>query len=187
MTTKPTPIRTAEITALLLSSTLTGLSLSYSTTLTPRLLESPIPIMLTQWTHAFAQGKKYMPPPAIAAGAAYMYLATRRGLANSRMYAYIAAAVLTVGIVPYTFGVMGRVNRMLEGRERTVRKLELELEGGEGVVVTAEERKGLEEEGAWVKGEVEGSRYLVDRWGMLNLGRAVMLGVGAVVGFVATI
>ncbi|KAK4451696.1 hypothetical protein QBC34DRAFT_51577 [Podospora aff. communis PSN243] len=130
---------TARLTTLLLSPALFTTSLAYSTLLTPRLLESPIPLMLTQWRASYHQGRKSMPPPALAAAASYIYLATRPGLARSKMYCYVAAAVLTVGIIPYTVAVMGRVNRMLERRAVVVERV------GRGEVVVKGERKGLEE------------------------------------------
>ncbi|KAK0632060.1 hypothetical protein B0T14DRAFT_503184 [Immersiella caudata] len=179
------PFLAASVTTLLLSSSLLSTSISYSTILTPRLLESPTPLMLTQWHASYRQGRKSMVPPALLTAAAYAYLATRPGLAKAKAYCYIAAAVLTVGIVPYTLGVMGKINRMLQRRAIVVERV------GRGEVVAKEEREGLEdgEEGAWVKGTGDnaGSRYLVDQWGFLNLGRSLLLGTGLVLGYVALI
>jgi hypothetical protein len=74
------------------------------------------------------------------------------------------AGLLTVGIVPYTFAVMREVNGKL------LRKVEeTSAVGFKDEVVEV----GLGEETA---------HKLVDKWGMLNLGRAAMLMAGSLVG-----
>jgi len=180
MSTKPPTLRLAESAALFLSGSLTGLSFASTILLVPRLLESPVPLMLTQWTNAYIWGKTYMGPTALATSSIYLYLASRAGKGTSRANAYIAAAVLMVGIVPYTLGVMFRTNQKLQGRARVAERV------GRGEVVAERERGGIEEEGAW-EVKVEGSRYLVDHWGILNLGRTAMLTAGAALGLYATL
>lgn len=165
--TTPTPIRLAQASALLLSSSLAGVSLALSSFLIPRLLELPVPLMLVQWRATFHQGSKTMPPAAAATAALYFYLAAAHRRGPKGVW-YLVAGVLNFGIVPYTVAFMMGTNRMLEARaERAERAgvLEEVVEEAEGV----------------------GSKFLVDRWGVLNLGRAVMVGVGAVVGAWATI
>lgn len=169
--TTPTPIRLAQASALLLSSSLAGVSLALSSFLIPRLLELPVPLMLVQWRATFHQGSKTMPPAAAATAALYFYLAAAHRRGPKGVW-YLVAGVLNFGIVPYTVAFMMGTNRMLEARaERAERAGVLE----EVVEEVVEEAEGV------------GSKFLVDRWGVLNLGRAVMVGVGAVVGAWATI
>lgn len=162
--TPPAAIRYAQITAIFLSASLAGANLSLSAFVAPRILESPVPLMLRQWLHTYATGKVVFPPLCVATGAVYFYLANRLGLAGAVGKAYLAAGLLAAGIVPYTGALMMPVNNRLEARAA-------------GVAATEEE-----EETAWVAGE--GSRYLVDRWATLNLGRSVMLALAAATGLV---
>ncbi|KAK0746376.1 hypothetical protein B0T18DRAFT_429349 [Schizothecium vesticola] len=170
-TPTPTPIRLAQTSAILLSSSLAGVSLAFSAFLVPRLLDLPVPLMLVQWRATFHQGSKTMPPAAAAAAALYFYLAAAHRRSARGVY-YLTAGVLSFGIIPYTVAFMMATNRMLEARaERAERAGMLE----EVVEEVLEEADGV------------GSKFLVDRWGVLNLGRAVMVGVAAVVGAVVTI
>ncbi|KAL2018414.1 hypothetical protein VTK56DRAFT_892 [Thermocarpiscus australiensis] len=180
-TTPPPSIRLTQATALFLSSLASGVSLSLSALVVPRLLESPTPLMLHQWARTFAAGRATMPPAALATAAAYAWLAVKAttttpgvvvgGGGGSRAGCYYAAAAaLSVGVVPYTWAFMMRTNRRLLGmRDRVVVAGALEAESEE---VGAEEEKG--------------AKYLVDWWGMLNLGRAVMLMGASALGFAAT-
>ncbi|KAK1830342.1 hypothetical protein QBC39DRAFT_354232 [Podospora conica] len=165
--TTPTPIRLAQATSILLSSSLTGVSLAISAFLVPRLLELPVPLMLLQWRATFHQGSKTMPPAAAAAAALYFYLAAAHRRTD-RGVPYLAAGALSFGIIPYTVAFMMATNRMLEARAARAERVGMLEE-------VVEEAEGV------------GSKYLVDRWGMLNLGRTVMVGVAAVVGALATI
>lgn len=169
--TTPTPIRLAQASALLLSSSLAGVSLAFSAFLVPRLLDLPVPLMLVQWRATFHQGSKTMPPAAAASAALYFYLAAAHRRGPKGVW-YLAAGALSFGIVPYTIGFMMGTNRMLEARAERVEKAGVLEEVLEEVV---EEAEGV------------GSKYLVDRWGVLNLGRAVMVAAAAAVGAWATI
>ncbi|EKD15970.1 uncharacterized protein L3040_003405 [Drepanopeziza brunnea f. sp. 'multigermtubi'] len=162
----PLPIRLAQTLGITTSLVLAGTSLSTSTTTIPRLLESPPALLLQQWRHMYAAGRATAPPVAAVAALSYFFLAYRaRSGAGAGAGAgmYVAAGLLSVGIVPYTFAVMMRTNRRLLGRAA---ELGVEVEG---------------------EGE-ESAHQLVDRWGVLNLGRAAMLlasgllGVWGVVG-----
>jgi len=71
---------------------------------------------------------------------------------------------MAIGILPYTFGVQMPTNVKLLGK--------------------LQEIKGLEKEDRVVEAKLreEGPHYLVDRWGVLNLGRCVLLVGSAVLG-----
>lgn len=174
-TALPTTIRVTQAGALLLSTLASGTSLTLSTFLVPRLLESPTPVMLTQWTRTYALGTAVMPLTCLMAGGAYLYLGISKvaevGLFRSR--AYLAAGALTLGIIPFTILAMAGTNNALKS---------LEAEAGMNNAREVEK-----------KGEVEAERLersakgLVDWWGVLNLGRAGLLIAGAVCGLVATV
>jgi hypothetical protein len=127
--------------------------------------------MLTQWARTYARGAAVMPAAAVlsAAGMFWLSLVTR----EERARGYLAAGLLTVGIVPYTILVMTGTNQRLRG-----------LEGEMGVGSAAAAAAGGKEVGVE---EERSAKGLVDWWGMLNLGRAGMLIAGVGCGLWATI
>lgn len=119
---------------------------------------------LTLWY--LLAGKKTGPPFAALSSACYFYLAYTlpSSATKSKLYGYLLAGTLCIGIVPYTLAFMLGANKKL--------------------LAKAEETKTLS-----VKDEVvevglgnETAHQLVDKWGVLNLGRAVMLAAGSLVG-----
>ncbi|KAK4207034.1 putative N-acetyltransferase [Rhypophila decipiens] len=154
----------------LLSSFTTGLSLSLSVILVPRLLESPSPLILRQWLSAFHQGKKLIPGLSILSSLGYFLLSwwhfhpSGGSSTNGRLSKiYLLAGVATLSIVPYTRIIMWPTNLKLMAKEE-----EFSSWGVDHVLVTEEEEKG--------------AKYLVDHWGLLNLGRAGLVGLAAVLG-----
>ncbi|KAK3341246.1 hypothetical protein B0T25DRAFT_335606 [Lasiosphaeria hispida] len=186
--TNPTGIRLAQSAGIFLSASLSGASVAISAFVIPRLLESPVPLMLRQWFNSFKAGRAFMPGFAVLAAANYFYLAAAiprkfgggAGL-TGRAYAYLAAGVLSVGIIPYTYAVMMPTNKRLVARVEGVESVEADI----GLVAEEGEAARVAEESAWVKGE--GSKYLVDRWATLNLGRAIMVAASAVLGIGASV
>ena len=167
---KPLSIRLAQATALFVSSTAAGVSLSISAFVIPPLLESPTPLMLRQWKGAFQRGRRTMPAAGEAAALAYFYLAYRFGLRHGLAgRLYLLAGGLCVGIVPYTLAVIMPTNRKLLKKVEDAREL------------------GVAEELLEVGAREEGAKYLVDHWGMLNLGRAAMVAAASVIGLFATL
>lgn len=170
-TTSPFPAqKLLQTTTLLVAGLSSGLSLSFSVFVTPRLLESPTPLMLRQWRRTYALGAATMPLAAVATGAAYAWLALRAPAPGGpRARALLtAAAALTAGIVPYTWACMLGVNKRLVEKEGAVAALE---KGGEELAAE----------------DVASAKGLVDLWGMLNLGRAAMLIAGTACGLAATV
>lgn len=174
----PTPLRLTQSTALLLTPLSAGLSASFSFFLVPRLLESPTPLMLQQWLRSYAAGARAMAPTALVTAIAWFYLGikspatpmlTGGGLGGKwgRGGWFLAAGALTVGIVPYTLAVMMGTNRRLKAKADEFGAM------GKGEEVSVR--------------EVDEAKALVDWWGVLNLGRTVMLVAGSVCGLVASL
>jgi hypothetical protein len=149
---------------------LTGLSISYTSQFTPLLrfpaTALPTSTLLTHWRRQYRTGAQTM--PALALGGSLALLASSYN--SYLLYAnptvvysplagqwkgFAAAAALCLGIVPYTLGVMLGTNKALFALEEAARS-------GKGV------------DGVAVK-------TLLARWARLNAGRAVMLGLSAVV------
>lgn len=164
MTDSPLPIRLAQTLGLTTSLILGGANLALSIQLVPRLLDSPTPLLLRQWHAAYLQGKRAFPPFALLSSLSYFYLAYKGDALDGNRIGYLVAGLLTVGIVPYTFAVMGGTNRkLIEKRE------EIGALGSQDTVVEI----GLKNESA---------HALLDWWGVLNLGRGVMLSAAGVLG-----
>lgn len=112
----------------------------------------------------FQSGKKQGPPLAAVAASSYWYLAwnayktsnstsTLGGSSSNKVAAYIIAGALAIGIVPYTLVFINGTNGKL------LKKVE-ETRGEKITEVTVQD---------------EGARQLVDWWGMLNLGRGMLV------------
>lgn len=133
----------------------------------PELLKSPTPLLAKQWAALYNRGKSTVPPVAAVVTACFAYLATKTpvNVDKIKFYKYVAAAVLSIGIVPYTFGVMGKTNRKLHAKAEQTKTFKVTDEFIEAGV------------------EKETAHWLVDHWAVLNLGRGLLLlasaGVGA--------
>lgn len=124
------------------------------------------PSLLTkQWRALYETGKKKNPPIAAAVASSLTYLAwsVRQGgplyktTVYSRSGLYIAAAALTVGIVPYTLIFMTGTNSALMKKAESTSDADKEVPD------------------------------LIERWNSLNLGRSVFPLAGAICAVVATI
>jgi hypothetical protein len=166
MSDTPLAIRLAQTIGITTSSILSGYVTAASVTLVPRVLESPTPLLLKQWGNAYAVGTKNAPPFAALSAACYFYLAYSlpSPAAKFKLYGYIAAGALTVGIVPYTLLVMMDTNKKLLAKVEETKTL------------------GVKDEVVEVGLGNETAHKLVDNWGVLNLGRAVLLITGSLVG-----
>jgi hypothetical protein len=168
MSDTPLPIRIAQTIGITISSAVSGASLSLSFFVVPRLLEAPTPLLLKQWNSSFDLGKKSIVPLAGVSAASYFYLAyelhSRLSASSSKWKMYLLAGLLSVAIVPYTLGIMMSTNKKLLAKVEETKALSFKDE-----VVEA----GLGDETA---------HKLVDKWGMLNLGRGALLVLSGVVG-----
>jgi len=112
--------------------------------------------MATQWLRMYSIGKAQNPPIAAAAAASFLYLAYVVPL-RSQAAVYVAAAVSTLGIVPWTLVAMVKVNSQLAA-------------------------KAKEEVVAEAKDDRVQSVELIRKWGVLNLVRSAFPLLGAVLG-----
>ncbi|TVY37177.1 putative mitochondrial membrane protein [Lachnellula subtilissima] len=158
---QPLPFRIAQTVGLTSTGLLAGISLSFTLVSVPRLLESPAPLLLRQWTHLYNEGKVTVPPLTIVASTMWAYLAYGASKAGAgsmegeKYWGYVAAGVLSALFVPYTVLVMKDTNAKLLGRGN----------------LSAEEIV-----------KEESVHQLVDRWGLLNLGRGTALLASVLVG-----
>lgn len=182
MSTQPPPsIRLTQAATILISTLTSGSSLALSTLLTPRLLESPTPLMLHQWSNSHKVTGRIFPVLGTLSTVLYLSLAHqfRSFSTGTKGRLYLAAGLLCFSVTPYTWAFMIPLNK------RILRKAE-EMRGLEGMGAVEVERMDLEEEGVGPRGE-EGAKWLVDQWGVWNLGRAVAWGLAGVLGLAATV
>jgi hypothetical protein len=126
-----------------------------------RVLESPGPLMLKQWSAIYTTGARMFPPISALATASYLYVAyayanAGDGPQTPYLGYSMAAACCGTAAVPVTFGLVEPVSRQL------------------GKYAAGKDASAKEEE--------EEARELVRRWGTLNLVRAALLLAAGVIG-----
>jgi len=170
----PTAVSLLQILNISTASCLTGITLSTSFILVPRLLESPTPLLLQQWQRAYLAGRSRFAPLFALNGLLCFYLAwaTRHLPASAairKSTGYLAAGFCALGILPYTLLVIKPTN------DKLLRK--------------ADDTKALGKADEVVEIGLGGetAHALVDWWGVLNLGRAAIGAVGALVGTWVTV
>jgi hypothetical protein len=173
MADTPISIRLAQVIGLTMSSAIAGSVVTISAMLVPRLLESPSPLLLKQWKHAFDVGKATIPPLAGICSLCFGYLAyeaKRAPNAIPRLWQmYTASALLCIGIAPYTLTAMASTNNK--------------------IIKKAEETSALKADDKIVEVGLggESAHQLVDKWATLNMGRGIMLATAAVLSTLATL
>ncbi|KAL5349204.1 hypothetical protein ACLOAV_005492 [Pseudogymnoascus australis] len=151
----PITARVLQTIGLTTTAILAGTSASFSLYAVPRILESPTPLLLKQFKHMYTAGHDSLPAGTVVAATSLLYLAYDSRTAGTAAWrGYVTAAVLAVGIVPYTIAVMLSTNNVLLG-------------------MAEEKEEKVEKRAAEVK-------ILVDRWALMNLGRSVLLASAAV-------
>ena len=154
----------------LLSAFTSGTLASISLITIPAVITSPTPLtLLTTFHSALNSGVRVCPPLAVLSSLAhltnsyyYYHYAGAGGGSSGAAKLSIAAALATLGIVPFTILVMQGVNEKLFSLERAELEMEKRAGGGRGREVQRE------------------TRDLVRRWARLNLVRAVFPALGAV-------
>ncbi|KAJ5176285.1 DUF1772-domain-containing protein [Penicillium canariense] len=127
MASYPFGFRVAQAIGISGAAWLSGNIAALSMNVTPALLRSrrednvPSATLAKQWRNMYENGKTQNPPIAAAVAASFFYLAwsVRTGAplfkntAYSRTALFSAAAILTLGIVPFTVAAMSRTNNQL--------------------------------------------------------------------------
>ncbi|TDZ36109.1 Monooxygenase hypC [Colletotrichum spinosum] len=166
MSPQSSAFRNLQLSTVFVNTFAAGLNLSLSFFVIPRLLESPTPLMLRQFKNMFRWSSRAFPFPVIACAISYWYMAYafRHIPAKSRLFT--AAGALCVTIVPWTKFVIHDINRKLFQKAEETKDM--------GIMAV-----GLTQE------EEEGAKYLVDQWGLWNLGRNVGVTLGSALGLYA--
>jgi len=147
------------------ASFLSGYIAMYSVAI-PGLKLAPSTLAAQQWHLLYERGRNSAPAIALTTCSAFSYLAYLAGDTN-RGWALAGAGAATIAIAPFTLTVMIRTNNTLHDWAKRVAP---RGEDKDAAVVR---------EASWKK-EVDD---LLEYWQILNLARAVMPGVGALVGF----
>ncbi|CAK7268400.1 hypothetical protein SEPCBS119000_003043 [Sporothrix epigloea] len=176
-------VRGAQAASIFISAAAAGGSLGLSALYTRQILDSPTDVMLRQWGRMYHSGKAVFPGAAVAAAAAYgyVYYATTRAsslpksLEVSTSNLPLIAAGLCLSIVPYTLLVLLPTNKKLlpkaQAAEENALLSKADRAAGAGTVYTEQQEQT--------------AKQLVDLWGVLNLGRSVLLGAASIIGLIA--
>ncbi|KAE8372962.1 hypothetical protein BDV26DRAFT_79573 [Aspergillus bertholletiae] len=175
MSSHPTVFCAAQVVGLTGAAWLSGKIISLSTITVPAIVQSmqedklPSDAAVKLWRNVYNIGKSLAPPVAAATSTAFLYCAW--AVQSSTTFAplnpsnssslYCVAAALTLGIVPYTFGMMMGTNNML-----------MDLANSSQLVG---EKSSVEVES------------LLSRWQKLNAGRGLLPLVGGLVALTAAI
>ncbi|KAJ5673877.1 DUF1772-domain-containing protein [Penicillium macrosclerotiorum] len=172
MASYPAGFRVAQAIGISGAAWLSGNIAALSMNVTPALLQSwqedniPLTFLVKQWRNIYENGKSQNPPIAAAAGISFVYLAwsvrcrapqSKPTLLN-RSALFSAAAVLVIGIIPYTILTMSTVNNSLLQKALSTSEL-----------VEAE------------------TASLIERWTTLNTLRSILPLAGAICGILASL
>ncbi|KIN09011.1 hypothetical protein OIDMADRAFT_141184 [Oidiodendron maius Zn] len=174
----PISFRIAQAVGITGAAWLSGNIASLSLISVPALIQSgskdsvPSPVLAQQWKYNFEKGKSQNPPIAAASASAFSYLAwsVRSGsrlrsiVPKNSIQLYTTAAILTLGIVPYTLLAMQSTNS----------KLIAKSEAWKGVAIS-----GTSEDAEFIE--------LVEKWTFLNGVRSSLPLAGAIAGFIAVL
>ena len=139
-----------------------------------------------QWLHAYDMGKRIFPSIVASSALAFTYLAyAQRTRPDKFPRLYLAAAAMSLAIVPYTLGVMMPTNNRLRSRARRGVRAGYEsaqaAEGKEGPLSVSEEEKvKMEREDEEIPG-------LMVKWAWMNAVRGVFPLMGAAFGVTAAL
>ncbi|KAF6795917.1 DUF1772 domain-containing protein [Colletotrichum sojae] len=164
MSSSSPTLRVVQTSTVFVNTALAGLNLGLSVFVVPRLLESPTPVMLRQFANMFHRTSRTFPLPVVLCALSYWYAAyAARHAPGNRSRLFAAAGALCLTIIPWTKAFMVELNKKLLAKAEETRDM--------GIMAV-----GMTQE------EEEGAKYLVDQWGLYNLGRSVAIGLGGAVG-----
>ncbi|KAH6693821.1 hypothetical protein F5X68DRAFT_199739 [Plectosphaerella plurivora] len=168
----PKPTDAWLATTAVAATSVASLNLSLSLIMTPSLLLLPTPHMLRQWAATYRRLSVASPLSIVACGVSYGALAARLSSVGSATRARLlgAAAALCLGVIPWTRLLMKKQlnEKILALADRAEGATAAVAEAGEGAVFTAQEERS--------------AKWLVDQWGVYNLGRAIPVGIAGAIG-----
>jgi len=156
------PLRTIQTIGLTIAGITSGASLGISVILTPRILESPTPLLLKQWKNMYDQCKLLVPGGAVLAGTTSFLLSYHMHSNASKFTPdlwkpYLISGILAISILPYTVAVIMPTNTKLMKKSDETKSL------------------GVADQVVEVGLGGETAHALVDHWATLNLGRSALL------------
>ncbi|CAN8100930.1 unnamed protein product [Discula destructiva] len=197
-------LRLAQIASISLSLLCSGIALSGSVLLIPRLLESPVPLMLRQWRATFQAGKRFFQLTTMSAASVFLLLSWqhRRGsftadatpaptaaAAAVVWKLYLAAGLLCSSVGPFTVVAVNPTNRELLRRaeEEEMREVEVAMVDDEHEEEEEHQLPLLLDSRHISAQQAQRDKWLVDHWGVLNLPRGFALGLAGVLGLAAAL
>ncbi|TKA71749.1 hypothetical protein B0A49_08161 [Cryomyces minteri] len=156
------PIRVAQALGLTASAVLCGHIASASYLVLPSIMQSPAPLLAKQWKTMWVNDRNVGPAITAFSALVFGYLAYREPTETSTFKLYTAAAVLMPSVIPYTLLLVKPINDKLLKKAETLATVSITDDAASETGVSKDET-------------VHG---LVDRWGTLNLGRALLAAAG---------
>ncbi|KAF2794185.1 hypothetical protein K505DRAFT_275564 [Melanomma pulvis-pyrius CBS 109.77] len=166
----PAGLLVAQAVGITASTFLFGQNAAISYAFIPAVLKAPAPLAVRQWRTVFDLGRKIGPVLALASSLSFGYVAYNQDSASTPFKLNVIAAVLLPSIIPFTLAFIDPTNK----------KLDKKLESFVGTALTDKAAEaGIAEE--------ETTHALLDKWATLNLARAGIIGLGAVLGIWAAV
>ncbi|EMD00638.1 hypothetical protein BAUCODRAFT_28981 [Baudoinia panamericana UAMH 10762] len=158
-----TPLRVAQVVGLTSATFLAGKTFAQSFGTIPAFLKAPAPLLAKQWKTMY-DGDVLIAPATSAIGlGVFGYFAYRDPNAWSHhQILYTTASALMAILIPYSTLLLGPINSKLEKKASDLASASL---------TDAEAESGMSKE--------ESTHGLVDTWGTINFGRAIISGVAA--------
>ncbi|OAL43546.1 hypothetical protein IQ07DRAFT_616393 [Pyrenochaeta sp. DS3sAY3a] len=166
----PTGLIIAQTVGITASAYLFGQNASLSFVSIPAVMQAPAPLAAKQWSTVFTIGQAFGPPLAIASALATGYAASQLDPKSLSFKLNVAATLLLPSIVPFTFAFIVPTNKKLLAKRDQLAAASLEDKAIEVGVA-----------------QDETVHALIDKWGTLNLARAVIVGTGALCAIIAAV
>ncbi|KAF2637157.1 hypothetical protein P280DRAFT_458251 [Massarina eburnea CBS 473.64] len=159
----PTGLLVAQAVGITASTYLFGENMSLSFISVPPILQAPAPLAARQWHQLYDIAKSFALPLTAIATLSSAYVTHHHDPASLPFKLNLAATLIFPAIVPYTLLVIGPINDKLFAKEKEYSSKSLEDKAVEAGV-----------------GKEETVHALIDRWALVNVVRAGITGVGAV-------
>ncbi|KAF2757988.1 hypothetical protein EJ05DRAFT_510840 [Pseudovirgaria hyperparasitica] len=166
----PSSVKVVQCIGITSAAYLLGQVVTLSTCAIPAILQAPAPLAARQWVTMFVRARALGIAVTAIPVVAFSWLAWKDGLQPRNFKLYLTAALMHFLVFPYTMLVILPTNNKLEEKAQTMSDNEVEPSAAEA---------GIQKE--------ETVHALVDKWGLVAIGRAVLAGVGTVCGLMATV